>query len=100
MLRRSLLLILTVTFQVATFGPPVFGQGAVQLTNQSPTLSRYFDPKSGMTTDEAVAYALTHNADLLATRKEIEAARFHCRTIIEVITIAQASGVRDDHADA
>ncbi|HEV8369071.1 MAG TPA: TolC family protein [Pyrinomonadaceae bacterium] len=75
MLRRSSLLILTVTFQAATFGPPVFGQDAVQLTNQPPTLSRYFDPKSGMTADEAVAYALSHNADLLAARKEIEAAR-------------------------
>ena len=73
--KRSLLLILTVTFQVGTFGLPVFGQAAVQLTNQPPTLSRYFDPKSGMTADEAVRYALSHNADLLAVRKEIEAAR-------------------------
>jgi len=73
--KRSLLLILTFTFQVATFGLPVFGQDAVQLTSQPPTLSRYFDPKSGMTADEAVAYALSHNADLLAARKEIEAAR-------------------------
>ena len=54
MLRRSLLLILAVTFQVANFGPPVFGQDGVQKTNQPPTLSRYFDPKSGMTADEAV----------------------------------------------
>jgi len=75
MSKRSLLLILTVTFQVATFGLPVFGQDAVQLTNQPPTLSRCFDPKGGMTADEAVAYALSHNADLLAVRKEIEAAR-------------------------
>jgi len=75
MSKRSLLLILTVTFQVATFGLPVFGQDAVKLTSQPPTLSRYFDPKSGMTADEAVRYALSHNADLLAVRKEIEAAR-------------------------
>jgi cobalt-zinc-cadmium efflux system outer membrane protein len=75
MLKRSLLLILTVTFQVASFGPHVFGQDGVQVTNQPPTLSRYFDPKSGMTADEAVAYALSHNAELLAARKEIEAAR-------------------------
>jgi cobalt-zinc-cadmium efflux system outer membrane protein len=75
MLKRSLLLILTVTFQVASFGPHVFGQDGVQVTNQPPTLSRYFDPKSGMTADEAVAYALLHNAELLAARKEIEAAR-------------------------
>ena len=75
MLKQSLLLILTVTFQVATFGPSVFGQDAVQFTNQPPTLSRYFDPKGGMTADEAVTYALSHNADLQAVRKEIEAAR-------------------------
>ena len=75
MLKRSLLLILTVTFQVASFGPHVFGQDGVQVTNQPPTLSRYFDPKSGMTADEAVAYALSHNAELLAARQEIEAAR-------------------------
>jgi cobalt-zinc-cadmium efflux system outer membrane protein len=75
MLGRSLLLILTVTSQVAIFGAPVFGQEAVQSTNQPPTLSRYFDPKSGMTANEAVAYALSHNGDLLAVRKEIEAAR-------------------------
>lgn len=76
MLKRSLLLILTVTLQVTTSGPPVFGQDAVKLTNQQPpTLSRYFDQKSGMPADEAVAYALSHNADLQAVRKEIEAAR-------------------------
>jgi outer membrane protein, heavy metal efflux system len=75
MLRQSLLLILTGTFQVAAFGAPVFGQDVVQSTNQPPTLSRYFDPKSGMTADEAVAHGLSQNADLLAARKEIEAAR-------------------------
>ncbi len=75
MRKRSLLLILTVTFQVATLGPAVLGQDTVQFTNQPPTLSRYFDPKSGMTAGEAVANALAHNADLLSARKEIEAAR-------------------------
>jgi outer membrane protein, heavy metal efflux system len=50
------------------------GQDTVQ-TKQPATLSRYFDPQSGMTAEEAVTYALAHNADLLAARKEIEAAR-------------------------
>jgi len=103
MLKRSLLLILTVTFQVATFGPSVLGQAAVQLTNQPPTLSRYFDPKSGMITDEAVSYALSHNADLLAARKEIEATRalvrqsaLRANPIIDVERKEQLNGSDDD----
>jgi cobalt-zinc-cadmium efflux system outer membrane protein len=39
------------------------------------SLGRYFDATGGMTADEAVAYALAHNGELLASRKEIEAAR-------------------------
>jgi cobalt-zinc-cadmium efflux system outer membrane protein len=45
-----------------------------QQTSQS-SLSRYFDSTAGMSAEEAVAYALTHNSELLAARKEIEAAR-------------------------
>src|SRR5262247_2233269 len=37
--------------------------------------SRYVDQTNGMTTDEAVAYALAHNGELEAARKEIDAAR-------------------------
>ncbi|MDQ2920490.1 MAG: TolC family protein [Acidobacteriota bacterium] len=39
------------------------------------SLVRYFDPVNGMTADQAVAYALAHNGELLAARSEIEAAR-------------------------
>jgi cobalt-zinc-cadmium efflux system outer membrane protein len=39
------------------------------------SLPRYFDPANGMTADQAVVYALSHNADLLAARSEVEAAR-------------------------
>src|SRR5258705_366098 len=60
----------------------VLGQTPV-LWAQSPTISavepsplaRYIDQTAGMSADEAVTYALTHNGDLLATRKEIEAAQ-------------------------
>ena len=38
------------------------------------TVARYADPQAGLTVDEAVAYALEHNGDLLAARKEIDAA--------------------------
>ena len=37
--------------------------------------SRYIDQTQGLTADEAVAYALTNNAELEAARKEIDAAR-------------------------
>ena len=39
------------------------------------SLPRYFDPANGMTADQAVIYALNHNAELLAARSEVEAAR-------------------------
>lgn len=39
------------------------------------SLVRYLDPANGMTVDQAVAYALAHNGELLAARSEIEAAR-------------------------
>lgn len=44
---------------------------------QTPTsqTSKYIDLVSGMTADEAVAYALAHNADLEAARKEVDAAK-------------------------
>lgn len=38
----------------------------------SPT--KYFDPQTGITVDRAVIYALEHNGELLAARKEIDAA--------------------------
>ena len=41
----------------------------------TPTLSRYLDQTDGTTADSAVAYALAHNGDLEAARKEIDAAR-------------------------
>jgi len=45
---------------------------AAQIKSDS---SQYLDQKNGMTADEAVAYALAHNGELEAARKEIDAAR-------------------------
>lgn len=42
---------------------------------QTPSLSRYVDQATGMTSDDAVAYGLSHNAELEAARKEIDAAK-------------------------
>ena len=39
------------------------------------SLSKYVDAVGGMTADQAVAYALSHNPELQAARKEVEAAR-------------------------
>ena len=40
----------------------------------SPVVAKYADPQAGLPVDEAVAYALEHNGDLLAARKGIDAA--------------------------
>src|SRR5262249_14425024 len=45
------------------------------VTTQDKSLSRYLDQTDGMTADQVVAYALAHNAELEAARKEIEAAK-------------------------
>ena len=38
------------------------------------SLAKYSDPQTGVTVDQAVTYALDHNGELLAARKEIDAA--------------------------
>jgi cobalt-zinc-cadmium efflux system outer membrane protein len=40
----------------------------------SAAVAKYVDPQTGLTIDQAVAYALEHNGELLASRKEIDAA--------------------------
>jgi outer membrane protein, heavy metal efflux system len=40
----------------------------------SAVVAKYADPQAGLTVEEAVAYALEHNGELLAVRKEIDAA--------------------------
>jgi cobalt-zinc-cadmium efflux system outer membrane protein len=42
---------------------------------QPASLLRYLDQKSGLTADDLVAYALEHNLELQAMRKEIDAAK-------------------------
>ena len=55
-------------------------EGSFSVTNVNWSLvltaavARYVDPQSGMTVDQAVTYALEHNGELLAARKEIDAA--------------------------
>ena len=71
--RKSLLLLLVALSvvqmrAVAQTEPAISSRGGT-------SLPRYFDPANGMTADQAVAYALSHNAELLAVRSEVEAAR-------------------------
>ncbi|HLA10835.1 MAG TPA: TolC family protein [Pyrinomonadaceae bacterium] len=103
MVSRSLFLNLIVTLHVLIFGSSAVGQDAVPLTDQPTSLSRYLDPKNGMTAHEAVSYALSHNADLLAARKEIEAARalvrqagFRANPMIEVERKEQLKGTDNE----
>lgn len=72
--RESLLLSLIVLSvvqmrAVAQIEPRITSQPA------GASLPRYIDPANGMTADQAVIYALSHNAELLAARSEVEAAR-------------------------
>ena len=48
---------------------------ATTSATQNSSLVRYLDPVNGLTADQAVAYALAHNGELLAMRSEIDAAR-------------------------
>lgn len=45
----------------------------------SSSLAKYMDTANGMTADQAVTYALAHNGELAAARKEIDAARAHVK---------------------
>lgn len=72
--RKNLLLPLVVLSVVQM---RAVAQTALRNTSQpaGASLPRYFDPANGMTADQAVIYALSHNAELLAARSEVEAAR-------------------------
>ena len=51
------------------------------------SISRYLDQINGMTADEAVAYALAHNAEVEAVRKEVAAAKAMGLDAVPVIPI-------------
>jgi len=74
---KNLLIINTLALQVAVpagaLAQSISAQPEQQ--NSQSSLSRYFDPRGGMSADEAIAYALDHNGELLAARKAVESAR-------------------------
>lgn len=78
MIKKLLVIVTALTIHAPLRIDTAMGQGAsAVLAHQNPrsSLSRYFDPIAGLSADEAVAYALTHNGELAAVRHEIEAAR-------------------------
>jgi len=72
-LLRRLVVVLLLTFSLLQAVSP---QTA---TRTELPASRYLDQTHGMTADAAVAYALAHNGELEAARKEIDAARARSR---------------------
>ena len=58
--------------------PTIFAQGAAtaaQPSSSQASSARYLDQADGMTADQAVTYALAHNTELAAARKEIDSAK-------------------------
>ena len=80
---RSLAAALLLTILFSCTFPAVSAQNAPipnsTTTQTKPAPSRYLDQTNGMTADDAVTYALAHNDDLHAARKEIEAAQARFR---------------------
>jgi len=75
---KKLLVTIMLALQAAIATSTALGQGtSAILAQQKPqsSLSRFYDPSTGMSADEAVAYALAHNGELATVRSEIEAAR-------------------------
>lgn len=76
---KKLLVILSVLLAQGLRGPePAWGQGTSAILAQQKSqssMSRYYDLKTGLSADEAVAYAVAHNGELAAVRHEVEAAR-------------------------
>ncbi len=80
LLRRLVVtIILTVSlsqpvWNQSTTPQPSTASDSKSLSQVQTAVSRYLDQSNGMTADEAVRYALSHNAELEAARKEIDAA--------------------------
>ncbi len=55
------------------FVTPAQGPTPTGDRDKSVTLGRYIDQTSGLTADDLVAYALSHNLELQAARKEMDA---------------------------
>ena len=70
--RNKIILMLMVASAVAFLVPSAFGQAP---TPTPESTSRYLDQANGITADQAVALALENNGEILALRKEVDAAK-------------------------
>lgn len=78
MIKKLLVCSLILTVHALRAPESVLGQGTSATTaqqNPQSSLSRYYDPSTGLSSDDAVVYALAHNGELAAFRSEVEAAR-------------------------
>ena len=76
--RKLLVALLILTVNALHAPESVLGQGASAIIGQQnpqSSISRYYDPSTGLSADDAVVYALAHNGELGAFRSEVEAAR-------------------------
>src|SRR6266478_7397186 len=73
--RTSVLLAFAISLLLSRPATPAQGQTPTSDKEQSVSLGRYIDQASGLTADDAVAYALSHNLELQAARKEIDVAK-------------------------
>lgn len=105
LLMRNIFLIVLMLSTFITPGTAWGQEIASTLLQQSSSssLNQYFDKNAGMTAEEAVAYALAHNAKILAFRKEVEAARAFVKQaglrpnpILDVERQQQLNGTDDD----
>lgn len=76
-MNRKLLVALLMTIQALSAPESVAQTTPVLPAQQNPqsSISRYYDSSGGLSADDAVIYALTHNGELAAFRSEVEAAR-------------------------
>src|ERR1700720_233643 len=73
--KRSVLLACAVSLLLPQCVTPAQAQTPTSDKDKPSSVGRYIDQTSGLTADDAVAYALSHNLELQAARKEIEAAK-------------------------
>jgi len=77
--KKSVLLACAISLCLPQFAVPAQSQTPVSEKDKPSSLGRYIDQTSGLTADDVVAYALSHNLELQAARKEIDAAKARSR---------------------
>lgn len=77
MIRKLFVALMILTIHALRAPESTLGQGTFPITapqNPQSSISRYYDSSNGLSADDAVIYALSHNGELAAFRSEVEAA--------------------------